>query len=199
MQFLGHRNTPLWLGLLLPVSAVAFGFALGGDAAEQAKLAARWTARAALPLFLVTYLASTLFRRWPGEKATAIMRYRRQWGLGFALAHSIHLAALGVNVVVFAPRPWSSLIPGALAYAILYVMALTSTNGWQRRLGAWWKHLHAVGIHYLWFIFTASYALRAFGDDQEKVAEGWILGSTLIGALALRLWVRGPGKSPRAP
>lgn len=193
------RNAPLWLGLLVPLGAVAVALVVGSDAAEQAKLAARWTARAAMPLFLVAYLASTVLRRWPNELTRGLMRHRRQWGFGFALAHTIHLVALGINITVFAPRSWQSLIPGAIAYAILYVMAFTSTNRWQRRLGVWWKRIHRTGMHYLWFIFTASYATRAFGNDPEKLAEGWIFGSLLIAALALRLASRQPPKAIRQP
>jgi sulfoxide reductase heme-binding subunit YedZ len=192
LSLVNRRAAPLWLGLILPLLAIAAGLLVGDSAAEQANLAARWTARVALPLFLVTYLASTMLRRWPGEITRSVMRFRRQWGLGFALAHSIHLVALGVNIIVFAPRSLSSLIPGALAYAMLYVMAITSTNGWQRRLGRWWKWIHRVGIHYLWFLFTASYLLRVFGDDPEKLAQGWVLGGVMIAALALRLWPRSP-------
>jgi methionine sulfoxide reductase heme-binding subunit len=184
------RLAPLWLGLLLPLAGIAAGLVVGNSAAEQVNLAARWTARAALPLFLVTYLASTLLRHWPGVVTRALVRHRRQWGLGFALAHTIHLIVLGINITVFVERPWQSLIPGALAYAMLYVMAFTSTNGWQRRLGIWWKRIHRVGIHYLWFIFTASYATRAFGDNADQAVEGWTLGSVMLVALGLRLWVR---------
>jgi sulfoxide reductase heme-binding subunit YedZ len=192
LSLINRRSAPLWLGLILPLLAIAAGLQFGDSAAEQANLAARWTARVVLPLFLVTYLASTMLRRWPGEITRAVMRFRRQWGLGFALGHSIHLAALGVNIIVFAPRSLSSLIPGALAYAMLYVMAITSTNGWQRRLGRWWKWIHRAGIHYLWLLFTASYLLRAFGDDPEKLVQGWVLGGVMLAALALRLWPRSP-------
>ena len=39
-------------------------------------------------------------------------------------------------------------------------LALTSTTGWQKRLGRWWKHLHrivygAAGLavlHYVWLV-----------------------------------------------
>lgn len=164
---------------------------MGSDAAERAGLAARWTARAGLPLFLIAFLASTLVRRWPGAATRALVRRRRQWGLGFALAHTIHLAALGVNILVYAPgRTWQSLLGGGLAYAILYLMALTSTDSWQRRLGRWWRRLHIFGIYYLWFIFTVSYAGRAFGNDPEKRMTGIILGAAMLAALALRLWPR---------
>lgn len=186
---LDRRSTPLLVGLAAGLLAVAAGLLMGGDAAERAGLAARWTARAGLPLFLVAFLASTLVRRWPGPITRALLRRRRQWGLGFALAHTIHLVALGINVTVYAPgRSWQSLIGGGMAYALLYLMAFTSTDGWQRRLGRWWGRLHTVGIYYLWFIFTASYAGRAFGDDPGKRLVGLVFGSIMIAALALRLW-----------
>lgn len=188
-RWLDRRSTPLLLGLLAGLLAVAAGLLAGDDAAERAGLAARWTARAGLPLFLAAFLASTLVRRWPGPATRAVLRRRRQWGLGFALAHTIHLVALGINVIVYAPgRTWQSLVGGGLAYAILYLMALTSTDGWQRRLGRWWRRLHRVGIYYIWFIFTASYAGRAFGDDPDKRIVGMAFGSIMIAALALRLW-----------
>jgi len=190
-RWLDRRWAPLLVGLFAGLLAVAAGLVAGDDAAERAGLAARWTARAALPLFLIAFLASTLVRRWPGGVTRALLRRRRQWGLGFALAHTIHLAALAVNVIVYAPgRTWQSLIGGGLAYGMIYLMALTSTDGWQRRLGRWWRRLHSVGIYYIWFIFTASYAGRAFGDDPDKRIVGIIFGIVLIAALALRLWPR---------
>src|SRR5919106_664517 len=47
---------------------------------------------------------------------------------------------------------------GLLAFALLIPLALTSTNGWQRRLGRRWKALHRLVyfavplsiLHYLW-------------------------------------------------
>lgn len=190
-DWLDRRSTPLLLGLIAGLVAVAAGLAAGGDAAERAGLAARWTARAGLPLFLIAFLASTLVRRWPGPTTRALLRRRRQWGLGFALAHTIHLIALGINIIVYAPgRTWQSLIGGGFAYAILYLMALTSTDGWQRRLGKWWGRLHLFGVYYIWFIFTASYAGRAVGADPDKRVVGILFGSIMIAALALRLWPR---------
>lgn len=189
--WLDRRSSPLLAGLFAGLLAVAAGLIVGADAAERAGLAARWTARAALPLFLVAFLAATLVRHWPGGVTRALLRRRRQWGLGFALAHTIHLAALAVNVIVYAPgRTWQSLIGGGLAYAMIYLMALTSTDGWQRRLGRWWSRLHIAGLYYIWLIFTVSYAGRALGGDPDKRAVGIIFGTILILALMLRLWPR---------
>lgn len=190
-DWLDRRSTPLLLGLIAGLVTVAAGLAAGGDAAERAGLAARWTARAGLPLFLIAFLASTLVRRWPGRATRVLLRRRRQWGLGFALAHTIHLVALAINIILYAPgRTWQSLIGGGLAYILIYVMALTSTDGWQRRLGRWWGRIHHFGIYYIWFIFTASYAGRAFGADPDKRLVGIVFGSIMLAALALRLWPR---------
>jgi sulfoxide reductase heme-binding subunit YedZ len=76
-----------------------------------------------------------------------------------------------------------------------YVMALTSTDGWQRRLGRWWGRIHHFGIYYIWFIFTASYAGRAFGADPDKKLVGIVFGSIMLAALALRLWPRRRARS----
>ena len=98
--------------------------------------------------------------------------------------YTIHLVALGINIIIYAPgRTWQSLAGGGLAYFMLYAMVLTSTDGWQRRLGGWWRRIHLFGIYYLWFIFTVSYAARAFGADPDKRVVGLLFGSVMIAAL----------------
>lgn len=184
-----RRDFPLWLGLFFGLIAVAAGLAVGASHAEQAGLAARWTARAALPLFLVAYLASSFYRLWPGDITRAILRRRRQWGLGFALAHTIHLAALATNLLVFGvTRPAQVLLGGGLAYGLMYAMVFTSNDWSMKRMGRYWKWLHRVGIHYLWFIFAFSYAGRIGNPDMRMT--GLIFTSILLGALGLRLYAR---------
>jgi len=151
-------------------------------------LAARWTARTAAPVFLVAYLASTLWRLWPGAVTAALLKRRRQWGLGFALAHTIHLAALLVNIIAFRPRPLMTLVGGGLAYAMIYLMALTSNDASQRALGKGWKWLHRIGIHYIWLIFAISYLSRAIHADPAYHVEGRLLGPLFLAALGLRLY-----------
>ncbi len=185
---LDNRWTPIWLALAIALLAIALGVAAGETPAEQAKLAARWTARVALPLFLITYLASSLLRLWPGDLTKALVRRRRQWGLGFALAHTIHLGALAYNVLHYDPRSLPSLFPGGLAYVMVYIMALTSNNASIKALGKNWKRLHIFGIHYLWFIFTASYATRLF--KPEMMTTGIVFLPIMLAALGLRLYAR---------
>lgn len=203
LALLNRRSTPLLLGLLLGLGAVVAGVLAGQIPADQALFAARWTARTALPMFLITYLASSMARRWKvglaGEWARAILHRRRQWGLGFALAHTIHLAALLTNIILYRPRPLSSLIGGALAYALIYLMATTSNTASMRAMGRWWKRMHSIGIHYIWLIFTAAYAGRAVHADPAYHLEGRICLILMLTALAFRLSVRFSARGRLAP
>ena len=162
----------------------------GPTPSDDALLAARWTARAALPVFLITYLASSLYRLSASENTRALLRRRRQWGLAFALAHSIHLVALLINITLYRPRPLMSLAGGALAYGFVYLMALTSTDGWQKRLGHRWKQLHSIGMHLTWAVFLVGYGSRAFHQDPAYHLEGRIFAPLLLAALAIRLWAK---------
>lgn len=188
-ELLNQRSTPLLAGLIAGLVAVAAAFLVGGSNADIALHAARWTARTALPLFLVAFLASSLLRLWPNDTTRALMRRRRQWGLGFALAHTIHLKALAINVLVFGPsRDPETLVGGGLAYVFILLMALTSNDWSVKRLGRWWKWLHVVGVHYIWLIFTLSYAGRL--ADPDKFVTGAVFTPVMLGALALRLYAR---------
>ncbi len=186
LKLLDNRWTPIVAGLFAGLFAIVMALIFTEASSERALLAARWTARAALPLFLTAYLASSLMRLWPGAFTKAVLRRRRQWGLGFALAHTIHLGALLVNILVYRPREPETLIAGGLAYAIIYVMALTSNSWSMKLLGKWWKRIHKTGIHYIWFIFTASYAGRIFHEDPGYHLEGRALTAVTLTALVIR-------------
>jgi methionine sulfoxide reductase heme-binding subunit len=184
---------PLVLAGGLAASGMLAGFWLGSTFAEQWLLAARYTARASFAVFLIVYCASSLLRLWPSALSRLIVRYRRQWGLGFALAHTVHLAALAYyNVVILNMPGLQSLLGGGLAYGLMFVMAATSNNASMRMMGRWWRHIHKVGIHWIWFIFAFSYFGRLF--DPERWSQGAILFPLCIAALGLRIWAWKSGR-----
>ena len=182
------RWLPLVLGAIAGLGAVVAAMAVGATPSEQALLAARWTARAMFPLFIVVYLASSLARLWPATWTQAILRHRRQWGFGFALAATIHLVALLVNIIGFRPRPFASLVGGMVAYLMVYLMVATSNTAAMQRLGRAWRWLHRIGIHVVWFVFLAGYGGRIFKADPSYHLAGWVGTLVLITALALRLY-----------
>lgn len=185
------RLFPLWLGAFIAAAACVMGAMLGADQVEQWQLAARFTARVGFPVFITAYLASSLLALWPNDATRALVRYRRQWGLAFFLTHSVHLVALtGFNMLRDETPTLQTLLGGGGAYAIMYVMALTSNNASVKALGIWWKRLHKLGIHWLWFIFAFSYAGRLAKLDDAGIAP-WFLAIALA-ALGLRVtvWMR---------
>jgi DMSO/TMAO reductase YedYZ heme-binding membrane subunit len=181
------RAIPFLLVAILSFGAVVLAVAMGSDTIEQARLAARWTARAGFPILILTYSASSLVRLWPNPTTKTLLRHRRQWGLGFALAHSIHLGALVTYHVISGqpPQP-ATLIGGGGAYVLLYAMALTSNDASMRAMGAWWKRLHRTGIHALWFVFALSYFGQVFTPGFGS--QGSALFLICVAALGLRLW-----------
>jgi len=191
MSVRSHRTTPILIAFAASAMAVAAAALFGADFTEQSQLAARWTARASFLVFLIAYSASALDTLFPSAVTRRIRQRRRQWGLGFALAHSVHLAAL-VHALTLTgeQRPLPTLIGGGLAYALILAMALTSNDASQRALGTVWKRLHTIGIHYIWFIFFFSYVGRL--ADPERMMTGLIFAPIATAALGLRIlaWVK---------
>ena len=166
------------------LGAVAVGFALGATREEQWLLATRYTARFAFPVFLIAFTASAWARLFRGERTRELVRMRRGIGLGFASAHTVHLAALATYNALIANVPSPvTLAGGGVAYLAMYAMAATSNDASVRRLGRNWKRLHGFGAYWIWGIFTFSYATRVARGGFSFVPEL----ALAVGALALRL------------
>jgi sulfoxide reductase heme-binding subunit YedZ len=186
LWLMDKRYAPIVIAVVLSIMAIMVAALLGSDTTQQLRLAARYTARASFALFIVTYSASALLRLWPSNPTKALVRHRRQWGLGFALVHTVHLAALSWFNIAIANMPGlQTLLGGGLAYGLMYVMAFTSNDASVKALGVWWKRIHRVGIHWLWFIFAFSYFGRLF--DPAMAAQGYALFPICMAAIGLRL------------
>jgi DMSO/TMAO reductase YedYZ heme-binding membrane subunit len=187
MQMIQSRWTPLLIGLILSLAAVVLGFVIGSDHFEGARLAARWTSRVGVPLFLTAYLASALWRLKNNLVTKTLVQRRRQWGLAFAWSHSVNLLLLTYFLVLArTPQAVITVIGGGLAYVLFYAMALTSNDWSQRKLGKNWQRLHRFGIHYIWFIYTFTYAGRLGDPGMRHVG---IIGTGLfLLALVFRIF-----------
>ena len=191
------RWWPTALGLLLGLVALYAGLQTGPDKVEGWRLAARWTARVGFPVFLIAYSASSIGRLWPNDFTRRVWRNRRWWGLGFAAAHTVHLVALWTFLKVSGEsRSLPVLLVAGTGYALMYLMALTSTEEMMRLLGRNWKRLHTVGIHWIWGIFFVSYLGRVM--KPETFSTG-VAGTVLaVGALTLRLAAWSKGRARKA-
>lgn len=189
------RKWPMAVGLALSLLALGAGLAVGTTPHESWHLGARWTARVGFPVFLLTYLASSLVRLSPAPWSRALLRDRRWWGLGFAASHTVHLIALVMAVSLDSePRTLASLVPGGTAYLFILAMALTSSNSAMRAMGRNWKRLHTAGIHVIWLIFTLAYAKRI--PVPETRAIGLTMTTLALAALIVRIAARRRRSAP---
>ena len=158
---------------------------LGPDPAQTLSIeTGEWTLR-----FLLLTLAITPFTQI--FKMIEIARLRRMIGLFTFFYGSIHFVSwmaftLGFRwlaiVEELVERPYISV--GFLAYVILFLLGITSTNYMVRKLGRNWKRLHKfiyaasvlAIIHLLWILRT---------DITEAVIYGTVL-AILLGYRVLR-------------
>lgn len=173
-----------------------FVLAWGDSLVEQWHNAARFTARADFPIFILTYSASSLARLWPNPWTRALRQDRRQWGIAFAIAHTIHLAAFAGYIIVSgtAGEFVDPIVLGVAApgYVVMYAMLATSNAASMKAMGKNWKRLHTFGIHLLWLNFAGSYAQKFFRLDGEPIGASYVYFPLCMLALGLRVvvWMR---------
>ena len=177
----------VFISCLLPLAWLlyaAFADALGPNPIEALlRQSGDWVLR-----FLLITLSMTPLRKITGWSGW--IRLRRMLGL-----YTFFYAVLHFTIYIWLDREllWSEVLVdigkrpyitvGFTALVLMIPLALTSTRGWQRRLGRNWKKLHqlvyisAVGgvFHYLWLVKA---------DTRDPlIYAGWLLV-----VLALRAW-----------
>jgi DMSO/TMAO reductase YedYZ heme-binding membrane subunit len=176
-------------------TALLIGHGLADTPVEQWRLAARYTARFSVTIFLVVFVVSSWNRLAPSTTSRFLRKRRRALGLAFATAHTIHLGALVTfNVVAGEVPKLATLVVGGGAYVVMFAMVATSNDASVRRLGRNWVRLHKLGIYWLWFVFSFSYGGRAFGGKPEFAP----LFALLVAGLGLRIAAARVRKSRRS-
>lgn len=148
---------------------------------------------------LVIALAVTPLRQWTGQPV--LLRFRRMLGL-YAFAYAtLHFSAYlaldlrGYWLQVFediAKRPYITV--GFAAWLLLVPLALTSTQGWMRRLGRRWGQLHkavyAIGVlavlHFWWLV-------------KSDLREPALYAALVAGLFGWRAWHAWRKRRARAP
>lgn len=185
------KRWPIGLGIITGLVALFAGLIAGDAPDEKWQLAARWTGRASFPLFIITFVASSLATLFPKPWTRRLLQRRRWWGLGFAACFFIHLFALCVyNWRIDNFPPTSLLSPGVLAYTLLLAMVLTSNATSQRVLGHRWKWLHRSGMWVFLLIFGR--------PGTSLVAIVYMLVSLAALSLRLAAWWKTRQKHPRS-
>jgi sulfoxide reductase heme-binding subunit YedZ len=119
---------------------------------------------------------------WKG--AVKLKKSTGLWAFGFT---ALHLLAYELSQFDLAARigtlaATASLGFGGAALLIMLVMlalAITSTNGWMRRMGKWWKRLHRT-VYAAGILVVLHVALLSGG-------QGIVLGIVMAALLSVRI------------
>lgn len=182
----------VFLAALVPFTLLVRDLATGNLAADPIEDITHRTGRAAITLLMIT-LAVTPARRLLG--LGALVQLRRMLGLFAFFYATLHLATYGLDQTYLAgqglslavvaedvaTRPYVTV--GFTTFLLLVPLALTSTNGWVKRLGGKrWQRLHRLVyvagagavLHFLWLVKA---------DTRRPV----LYGAALVALLGYRL------------
>ena len=177
----------IWVACLMPIALIVARIAgieaVGGFSANPVQEIIHAMGITALNLLMLT-LAVTPVRRL--TKLNWLLRVRRLLGLFaffYLVMHFTAYAALDLQFdfatigTDIAERPYITI--GMLALVLMIPLAVTSTRGWQRRLGRRWTSLHrlvypiaVLGVVHFWWQVKA--------DIREPLLYAVIL-SILLG------------------
>jgi sulfoxide reductase heme-binding subunit YedZ len=190
----------LYVAALLPLGWLVFALVSGLVMGDQVKFMQHVTGDTALTCLMLT-LTITPLRRLTGWNE--IIRVRRLIGLTAFWYACLHLTTYivfdqGLSLMEITKdivkHPW--VLVGFTAFLCLVPLAITSTNGWIRRLGGKrWNRLHrlvyvaaAAGVlHYWWLVKK---------DVTYPVLYGIVLSLLLISRV---WWAVDRARSRRAP
>ncbi len=185
---------------LIPMAWLLLDAATGGLTVNPIQDIEQRTGKAALVL-LVLSLSCTPLSTITGWAPP--VRWRRPLGLyafGYAAVHFLTFIVLdyGLNLGLL----WADvagkryILVGLAALLILIPLALTSTRGWQRRLGKAWRKVHRL-VYVAGGLVVVHYAWAVKSDIREPLIWGGVIGLGLlvrIGAVRRLLIQRRTGK-----
>ena len=129
----------------------------------------RHTAQIAFALYIVVLVARPLQQLLRQDWTAALLRKRRLIGVAFA---SVMTAHLGLIAYRFGTQPeleypLFSLLFGGTAYALFYLMLITSFDGPKKALGPKkWKYLHRTGLVWAALIFGLPRSAEDLTDPE---------------------------------
>lgn len=178
-----------WILITLAVSAVLLvGIFVQVPASDKSwQLWARYTARLSFFLFLAAYVAAPLYELAQNKATDWLRRNRRNSGISFGIAHTIHLVALVAFLVISqSGADLPTIIVGGGAYVAMFFMLATSNDGALRRMGKTnWRRLHKFGAHYLAFVFAFTYTSGYFAGYGKPLFLIFLIWAAIV----LRIFV----------
>ncbi len=184
------------VGAWLPLVWLGWNYWQGAFIVDPVREITTLTGRGALILLLLS-LACTPIHTLFGFRP--VLRVRRALGLYAFLYAGLHGATfvvldygLDLDLLRQTLLDQRFVLVGMAAFVLLLPLAVTSTRGWQKRLGKNWKRLHRLVypavvlavVHFAWLV--------------KDTREPWRYGAALTVLLVLRLpWFKSAARSAR--
>jgi sulfoxide reductase heme-binding subunit YedZ len=130
--------------LILAGGSVLSYLTVAGSDTMQMNLMLRLSAWTALLIYLLVFIARPMNQLVNAPLSSKLLQNRRYYGVALAAVMTVHLVLLlVVNEQAFK-------IGGAIVYALLFLMLLTSFDGAAARIGPRnWRLLHKAGLYSL--------------------------------------------------
>jgi sulfoxide reductase heme-binding subunit YedZ len=160
------------VGALLPLVWIIWDYAQGAFLVDPVREITTRTGRTAIVLLVLTLACTPISTVFGFRQA---IRVRRALGLYTFVYVSLHFLTfvwldygLNLELILRAIFEQRYVIVGFASGLVMLFLAATSTKGWQRRLGKWWKRLHRLFylaaplaiLHYLWLVKDIREPLR---------------------------------------
>ena len=183
-----RKNWLFWtvnIGAAIPLLWLAWDFGQGNLSINPIADITTRTGTAGLVLLLLSLACTPLMTITGWRQPATVRKSLGLWAFVYASFHLLNFVGLDYGFDLgfilqdgLPTKPY--IVVGLLAFLILVSLAITSTKGWQRRLGKKWKWLHrlvyvagvAVIVHFLWIAKAA--------DDWEPALYGVLLSALLI-------------------
>ena len=163
-----RKNWQVLLGTLALTSGLsALWIAIAGFTDENIRVPLRVTAQLAFVLYLAILVARPLQQLLRKGWTAVLLRNRRLVGIAFAAVMSAHLALIAYRFGSQADLDFVFNLFGATAYAVFYLMLITSFDAPKKALGPRaWKFLHRTGLVIAAIIFGLPRSLEDLSDPD---------------------------------
>ncbi|MDJ0793607.1 MAG: ferric reductase-like transmembrane domain-containing protein [Woeseiaceae bacterium] len=163
-----RQNIQTFVGVVALIGGLAaLWLASVGANDEQIRFTMRESAFIAFALYVVVLVARPLQQLLRKDWTAKLLRNRRLLGVAFAAAMTAHLGLIAYRFgtqpeLEFSPDPF-----GVGAYAVFYVMLITSFDAPKKALGPRaWKLLHRIGLLYAAVIFAVPRPLETVTEPE---------------------------------
>jgi sulfoxide reductase heme-binding subunit YedZ len=132
--------------------------------------------------FAATPLTALTGRREPLQMRRALGVYAFLYALAHLLVYASYEAGFDLELIWRDLGERRAMAVGLIALAALLPLALTSTDGWQRRLGPRWRTLHR-----LVYLAVPLAVLHYYWLDRDLLTAPILFGALVVALFALRL------------